>query len=335
MGATKTYLALNSTNRTTDFTLPSHGVEDCVRVGFSVVIMIIILTGNLLVIAAYRENRRLQTGTYILLISLAFCDFLVGSVSVPLWIYISLQEWTVNEGVDLFFVSFDYVTALSSALHLTVIALERWVAISRPFYHQTLTRFYYILALLYIWIMAFVVSGCYFIGWAIKRAEFYVVALFCVGFLIPFLVILLVNISIFGVAKRLIRELPTTTMSHDQKTKLQKERKTAITLGIITALFFFELLPTYIIALVGEFCQPCFVKLGWQNITRVFNFAKWLQYSNSAVNPFVYAFRDVEMRRAFKQLARRLMCRRPRTIGQSRNMSVNTSVGRSAEQNLE
>lgn len=39
-----------------------------------------------------------------------------------------------------------------------------------------------------------------------------------------------------------------------------------------------------------------------RNLQRLVEIVKWMHYSNSAVNPFIYAFRDKDMKREFLQL---------------------------------
>ena len=48
----------------------------------------VILFGNSLVVASHNINRRLRTQANAFLVSLALSDFLVGSISMPMWIYI-------------------------------------------------------------------------------------------------------------------------------------------------------------------------------------------------------------------------------------------------------
>lgn len=293
----------------------SKDVELYLQIVFLVILLIIIIIGNVLVMIAYKINRRLRTATYTLLVSLAFCDFLVGSISLPMWMYVNLNEWFVDRTFDLFFEVIDYLTAISSALHLTIICIERWVAISKPFLQQTLTSRQYYITLAVVWLVALLISTSRF-RVSMSHSKFYVLALVSLGFIIPMVVISLVNIYIFKVAKKLIQEEPTVDggSSNERKKKVQKERRIAKTLVIVTFLFFLALLPTYTIALIGGFClkSGCLLyKLKWHDILRLMKIAKWMQYSNSGVNPFIYAFRDAEMRRTFQMISSRAMSFRP------------------------
>ena len=100
----------------------------------SIILIFVILFGNSLVIASYKTNRRLRTRTNAFLVSLAFSDFLVGSISLPMWIYGIMSEQNVSITFQAFFKSFDAFSALASIFHLTAISAERYIAVSRPFY---------------------------------------------------------------------------------------------------------------------------------------------------------------------------------------------------------
>lgn len=116
------------------------GRSSYVFVGFSSSLALLILMGNFLVIAAYRKNTRLQTRTNIFIVSLAVSDFLVGGVSVPIWIYLTFVNYLQElRGLFEFYTSFDRFSALASIFHLTAISVERYLAISRPFDHRTLS----------------------------------------------------------------------------------------------------------------------------------------------------------------------------------------------------
>lgn len=303
------------TNNTPNGRSSSEIIENYVQVMFLVILMLVIVIGNILVMLAYKMNRRLRTGTYTILVSLAFCDFLVGSVSLPMWISVLTSHWVVSPAMTTLYQAIDYLTALSSALHLTVICLERWFAISKPFLHQTFTSKQYRTAIGIAWLLALLISSLVFIPEVKDTNRTYIVVLVIVGFVLPMLIITLVNIYIFRVAKKLINEEPAgiSGTRNERRRKIQKERRIAKTLVIITALFFSELLPAHVLALLGGFClKACMTNhLSWPEILRLMNIAKWMQYSNSGINPFIYAFRDSEMRRTFRIISSRAMSFRP------------------------
>ena len=107
--------------------LPPSRRVDVVAMVFSVffcILALIIVFGNSLVIGAFRVNRRLRTTTNLLLMSLAIADLLIGTVSVPLWVYISVT-YTFQGPLYNFYLTFDVICGVSSILNLTAISLER------------------------------------------------------------------------------------------------------------------------------------------------------------------------------------------------------------------
>uniref|UniRef100_A0A671SYY5 5-hydroxytryptamine receptor 1A n=1 Tax=Sinocyclocheilus anshuiensis TaxID=1608454 RepID=A0A671SYY5_9TELE len=81
-----------------------------------------------------------------------------------------------------------------------------------------------------------------------------------------------------------------------RKVALARERKTVKTLGIIMGTFIFCWLPFFIVALVSPFCQDCFMP-EW--LRAVIN---WLGYSNSLLNPIIYAYFNKDFQNAFKKI---------------------------------
>ncbi|XP_012676083.1 5-hydroxytryptamine (serotonin) receptor 1A a [Clupea harengus] len=84
-----------------------------------------------------------------------------------------------------------------------------------------------------------------------------------------------------------------------RKMALARERKTVKTLGIIMGTFILCWLPFFIVALVLPFCKlSCFMP-DW--LGAVIN---WLGYSNSLLNPIIYAYFNRDFQNAFKKIVK-------------------------------
>lgn len=310
----------STTTKSTNQGSSSGGDEVNVRIAVSVVLMIIIIVGNLLVILAYKINHRLRTGTYTFLVSLAISDFLVGSVALPLWIYVSARGWrALPDSVSIFYLGLDIFSALASTFHLTAVSVERFIAISKPFYYKTIPIRSYFVWICVAYTLAFILTALHpkIVLSAVENPsekliliyrQVHSVILFTCGYLAPMILITTVNIGIFKIAKKLIRSSarPSQANIEDNMTsftrrRLPKERKTAITLVMITGLFFLAWLPFFVVNMLSLFClKTCFVLVKRrEDLFALVEFTKWLHYSNSAINAVVYAFRDIEMRRTF------------------------------------
>ena len=279
----------------------------------------LIVGGNSLVIAACATNRRLRSGTYLFLVSLAISDLLVGSVALPMRIYGSLKEWQVSLYLTAFYNAFDIFSAVASNLHLIAISFERFIAVSRPFYYQMLSARPYVFASLASWCSAGFVAAIHpnnylqsggDVQLKKKIMKIYMVLLFAACFVGPLLVVCTVNIGIFRVAKAVIRRTPQQQANDEFKRQIHRERKTAVTLILMSSFFFVAWFPFFVVNILYLYCVEC-LPPERQAQFLIVDTIKWLHYSNSAVNPAIYAFRDTEMRESFAKLVgpfRRTCC---------------------------
>lgn len=89
-----------------------------------------------------------------------------------------------------------------------------------------------------------------------------------------------------------------------RKIALARERKTVKTLGIIMGTFILCWLPFFIVALIMPFCQDSCYMPHW--LKDVIN---WLGYSNSLLNPIIYAYFNKDFQSAFKKIIKCHFCR--------------------------
>ena len=117
---------------------PPSSQVDVVAMVFFCILAFMIVFGNSLVIGAFRVNRRLRTTTNLLLMSLAIADMLIGTISVPLWVYISTYNY--KGPLYDFYRIFDVICGVSSILNLTAISLERCYALLHPIKHRNIRK---------------------------------------------------------------------------------------------------------------------------------------------------------------------------------------------------
>lgn len=133
--------SLNTTENATIAMPPSPQltVESIISNVLFCLLAVMIVFGNSLVIGAFRVNRRLRTTTNLLLMSLALADMLIGSVSMPLWVYISIT-FTYRGPIYRAYFIFDIICGVSSILNLTAISLERCYALLSPIKHRNIRK---------------------------------------------------------------------------------------------------------------------------------------------------------------------------------------------------
>ncbi|XP_031567323.1 octopamine receptor Oamb-like [Actinia tenebrosa] len=307
--------------------------ELCAVTAFYVVLMIGIVIGNGLIFAAFFVNHKLRTTTNKLILGLALSDILVGIISVPLWIFISVksaQGEYYSDGLYQFYITFDIFVGSASILQLTSISIERCHAIVRPLRHRTLPKKTFRTLLLTPWVISSLVASLQPLQYR-RWQEVYTLLMVTTCFLVPFSVIMLAYIFIFMFARvkrpsqRLLRN---TTRSRAYR----KEIRLSVTIAFITLLFVIAWLPLFVLTIVATYYPSSLPSM--ITTDRLLKFAKWMHYSNSSINPFLYAFRNNAIRRTFQYLISKLLCGRfsPR-IGQRRiklqSMPFRSSANRS------
>ena len=274
----------------------------------SILVAVVILFGNSLVVLSYKINKRLRTRTNAFLVSLAISDFLVGGISLPMWIYFMLTEFNQSAAFEAVFRIFDVFAALASIYHLTAISIERYIAVSRPFYYKCLSSLFHRAMIASAWIVAGVLASLSSVTTTTPWiSRVYSTVLFISGFTVPVAITAFMYTGVFSVARSLLRRNPPRIASQQSAKSLkqyyQGERKVAITVALITGLFFVAWVPFFTVSVTAAYCHHC-LPSSPDYLKGLVIIVKSVHYLNSAVNPLVYARRDREMKRTFITLLR-------------------------------
>uniref|UniRef100_A0A8C6X8X3 G-protein coupled receptors family 1 profile domain-containing protein n=1 Tax=Naja naja TaxID=35670 RepID=A0A8C6X8X3_NAJNA len=314
--------------------------------------------GNACVIAAIALERSLQTVANYLIGSLAVTDLMVSVLVLPMAaLYQVLGKWTLGQAMCDLFIALDVLCCTSSILHLCAIALDRYWAITDPIDYvnkRTPRRAAALISLT--WLIGFLISIPPMLGWrtpedrsdpnacTISKDPGYTIYSTFGAFYIPLLLMLVLYGRIFKAARFRIRK---TVRKADKKQPplspsepvekvmaLARERKTVKTLGIIMGTFILCWLPFFIVALVLPFCEVGCSMPAW--LGAVIN---WLGYSNSLLNPVIYAYFNKDFQSAFQKIAvsrgvgraaglklrREKKTKRPLPLGTRPNLNYNKS----------
>ena len=286
-----------------------------IAVAMYVVLMLSILAGNGLVLAAFKVNKRLRSSTNMLIMGLAVSDLLVGLVSIPCWLYIFLsanKEIPFSLAWYQIYITFDIFIGSASIMQLTALSIERCYAIIRPLRHRAmpLKVFYVMIAIP--WLFAALVASLQPVQFE-RWKEVYTLLTAIICFFIPFGIILVAYLSIFRFARSkrrggLLRHLV-------ERRAYRKELRLSITLALITGLFAIAWLPLFVVTLIGTY-YPHFLTPS-QGTVRLLQFVKFCHYSNSVLDPLVYACRSREMICTLRYIASRLLCKKPSALSPS------------------
>lgn len=184
---------------------------------------VIIIFGNGLVVSAYVWNKWLRKAvTHTLIIGLASADFLVGLVSLPIWMYISFSDYhghKLNYYSYQFYITADIFIGGASILQLTGISIERSHAILRPFKHRQLPRKTFHIAVAAAWLFSAVLASLQPLQYGTDWQMPYTILTASVCFFIPVVVIITAYCSILVAAKT------KATLSQHQAHKASLERE--------------------------------------------------------------------------------------------------------------
>ena len=263
----------------------------------------ICITGNVLVLAAVWRNPSLRTPSTILLCSLAVSDLFVGFLALPVNIAIALIPLSRSSSYSLlskarFFliiqlccVSLETMTAISVdrylALHYhmrypNMMTSRRATCVAATFWCKNV-----ILSLLSIW----------------KKNTIFLVAVLFVA------LCLFISSITYNAIYRIVRhhqhqihaqQQAVQSMNAEQNLKIQAKKRAANTF-----IYYICMLLCYFPAAVSILIWITY-KEHW-NIR--WHFAYTIMFMNSAINPFLYIWRNREIRRAVLKILRKILCK--------------------------
>ncbi|XP_038128404.1 trace amine-associated receptor 1-like [Cyprinodon tularosa] len=261
---------------------------------------LLIICGNLLVIISVIYFKQLHTPTNFLILSLAVTDLLVGALVLPFSAILSMSScWYSGYLLCKMRDLFDILLCASSILNLCCISIDRYYAVCHPLtYKSKMNGCVTLTIILVSWTLSALLAIAINVrgkGEENLNCEIFVATkesspgpIF--AFYIPAIIILTIYLKILTVAKGQARRIQNTLKSEAALSKMEK--KANVTLTIVLGVFLI--------------CwTPFFVSQGLYSMGRltipivVIEAFKWLGWSNSMLNPLVYAFFYRWFRNAF------------------------------------
>ncbi|XP_073711500.1 trace amine-associated receptor 2-like [Misgurnus anguillicaudatus] len=291
---------------------------------YAFILLIILMTvfGNLLIIISISHFKQLQSPTHLILLSLAVCDFLLGSLTMPYSMVRSVEGcWFLGDVLCKVYISLDMTLCNVSILHLCLISIDRYWAIYYPLkYKMRVTNNTMTVTITFTWIFSFVYSfsvvfsGVYavglealilqmscFGGCAAFLNKEWVLTTLIVAFIIPGTIMSSLYISIFKVVKKHAKVLSVASKGVNSQSSAQRERKAAKTLALVMGVFFLCWLPFFTVSAVNPYIK-------FSTPADLFEALGWFGYFNSACNPLIYGFFYPCFQKAFKTLISTYIC---------------------------
>ena len=269
--------------------------------------------GNVLVCLAIMRDpfRKMKTPFHYFLLSLSGTDLLVGLLLDPTMIVVHIREarGTINNADNLqtshMVHMLYFILGTASVLTLAALAADRYVLVTSPVKYKTkITSKLAIVTSVFIWVAALGFSLLYFkLGFFLYSFIFANTAV-----LSTFFILLFTHRSILRHLRKrsnYLRNRRTVESTISEKREsakkirnIKKERKVAKALSSVLIAFLASFLPACVIIYLLNFCLSCNCLLvHWLRDTQAL-----FVCLNSAVNPYLYAWRLPHFRKAFLKL---------------------------------
>ena len=282
------------------------GAELCLS---SAVIMFIVasvtVVGNLLLLLTIRRNHRrlFRTPSTFLIANLGVSDLLVGLL-VGYLVFVRdtyrYMQQEVPDVVRVLIEAFQGLALFISGCTIIALSADRYIAVSDPMgYRSRVTNKRVKIFIMMVWISS--VLLCQFPLTGLDKKIYSIVYLHTHA-TVPILLLTAICIKVFRAMKLHRREMETLQDSPmNRRREIARERKMSHTVYTILTLFYLTLIPAYITIHIG-----CWYKGSDIYLRSIFRLADFFStrflFLNSAIDPYVYAWRIPKYRQGFMKI---------------------------------
>ncbi|XP_051979577.1 sphingosine 1-phosphate receptor 4 [Xyrauchen texanus] len=280
---------------------PSKTGTSIIKVLFLFFSVFIILENLMVLLAVLFRVRLRHRWIFICIANIALSDLLTGSAYVVNICLSGERTFKLNPVFWLFREGLLFVALAASIFNLLLIAVERYATMMKPVHQKTATktyRIYMIMALC--WITAFIIGFMPLMGWNcvcdLKRCStllpLYSKSYILFALIIFFVILLTIGALYFAIYFH-VRSSNETMSIRSRKRSLRLLKAVISIVGVFMVCWG----PLFILLLVDFFCYS-------RNCSTLFS-PEWviaLAVLNSAMNPLIYSFGSLELRKAIASL---------------------------------
>ncbi|XP_032874774.1 galanin receptor type 1 [Amblyraja radiata] len=279
---------------------------------FSLIFCLGVLGNSLVITVLARSSpHKPRSTSNILILNLSIADLSYLLLCIPFQAtYYILPHWVFGSFLCKFVHYFFTVSVLVSFFTLSAMAVDRYIAIvhyrKSPCIRVARRT---MIGVLFIWLISLAAASpeaynhvliykgdlgpfCWEMWTVLLHKQVYKVATFVVGYMLPLLLICYCYAKVLNHLRRKLHNISKKSES--------AKRKTAQTVLVVIVVFCISWLPHHVINLWSEFGT-----FPLTNASFIFRIAAHcLAYSNSSVNPIIYAFLSENFRKSYQQVFR-------------------------------
>lgn len=280
--------------------------------------LLIVLT-NFVVFLLFYSRRSLRKPSNYLLLSLAICDFLNGSVNISLFLLVFIPVIKGSKFLVLLCAvqaSHNFI-AITAACHIFLITAEKYLAVMRPLKYHVIKKKTMLRVIGGAWVISAVIAAAP-ISWfsmrnrrertgLILETAFNVFCLFVV-FVMPYTFILFAHITMFRkICKRNHHRAGLKSCARSRiRKKKENERKCLIIFATMATVFLVCWLPWFILRLIYSLIGQRLIQHDPVALVIASQVFLIVRYLTSVINPLLYTFFKQDFWRALKRTVIRM-----------------------------
>ncbi|XP_020606055.1 beta-4C adrenergic receptor-like [Orbicella faveolata] len=292
----------------------------CFTVAGFTLALLITVSSSVLLVTIFRESRRLlEKPPSLLITNLCVSDLVVGLIAGNLGAVQALyryQQWPVPDELDVVVRVFLSLTLFVRSGTIVALSYDRYIAVAHPFqYRLTITKPRYKIFIALLWVVSSIL--CVLQLASIPEKIISIIYAHTHASM-PMMLLTVIYFKLFRALTKRKRELRAVEIRN--KATWDRQRKMVATILIVLTMFYGTVFPAFISLHLRYFCKSCEQSLTFKKLEIIFF---WFLFLTSAVNPFVYAWREPKYRRGLKTcLARKRTTVRPNPMRGDNNSAV-------------